>query len=272
MTTKKADEEIIRAFAETQDPQLREEAILSFLPLVYYVIGRLGFVANNEMDQDDLASHGVLGLIEAVDNYQLKYGTKFSTYAVPRIRGKILDYLRTRDWLPRSARKLAKQVQMAMRALHQQLHRAPTEEEIADHLGISLGDVQQALTHASHIVVSLDSFIPWLQEDSNQTSDDYLPDESQQEPAQLYREKSLKRWLKSAIQDLKEREQLILSLYYYEELTMREIGEVLGISESRVCQLHARLVMTLKAVYQEALESGQDAAPEVEPNEVIEHV
>ena len=121
-------------------------------------------------------------------------------------------------------------------------------------------------------MVSLDSFIPWLQEDSNQTSDDYLPDESQQEPAQLYREKSLKRWLKSAIQDLKEREQLILSLYYYEELTMREIGEVLGISESRVCQLHARLVMTLKAVYQEALESGQDAAPEVEPNEVIEHV
>lgn len=272
MTTREADEKIIRHYAETRDPQLREEAILSFVPLVHYVMGRLGFVANNQMDHDDLISQGVLGLIEAVDGYDLSYGTKFSTYAVPRIRGKILDYLRTRDWLPRSARKLTKQVQRAMRDLRQRLHRSPTEEEIAEHLGISTADVQQALTHASHVIVSLDSFIPWLQEDNNKTAEDFIPDEDQQEPDRLVEDQDLKDWLRRAIEGLAEREQIILSLYYYEELTLREIGEVLGISESRVCQLHARTVMNLKTIFNQQVREQHKLEKAMDQPEVIEHV
>lgn len=269
MTTKKTDEHLIREFAETRDPGLREEAVLSFLPLVYYVIGRLGFTASSEMDRDDLISQGVLGLIEAVDHYDLNYGTKFSTYAVPKIRGKILDYLRNRDWLPRQARQLTKQVQEAVRSLHQLLKRPPTDQEVAGHLGLEVEQVQQALTHASHVVVSLDSLIPWL-EGENSLVEDYLADDSGKGPSQMYREKAVRHWLKSAVRGLEEREQLILSLYYYEELTMREIGEVLEISESRVCQLHARSLLNLRAVLEHELD-GETQTGAVS-REVIEHV
>jgi RNA polymerase sigma factor for flagellar operon FliA len=269
MSSKQTDENLIRKFAETRDPALREEAVLSFLPLVYYVIGRLGFTANSEMDRDDLISQGVVGLIEAVDHYDLRYGTKFSTYAVPKIRGKILDHLRNRDWLPRQARQLTKQVQEAVRVLHQRLKRSPTEQEIAGYLGLEVEQVQQALTHASHVVVSLDSLVPWL-EGENSLVEDSLADDSQSTPSQVYREKALQGWLKSAVLSLEEREQLLLSLYYYEELTMREIGEVLGISESRVCQLHARALLSLRAVLEEYLD--EDTQTEAASREVVEHV
>lgn len=250
MTDHKADEKVIARFAQTRDPGLREEAILCFIPLVHYVLGRLGFKANSEMDHDDLLSQGVVGLIEAVDNYDLSYGTKFSTYAVPRIRGKILDYLRTRDWLPRSARNRVKAVQRAMHDLRNQYQRSPTDEEIAQHLGLKLAEVHQALTYANLVIVSLDSFVPWLEEDG-ETYDEFIPGDEKQDPANLYDEKSLKQRLGKAIRRLDEREQLILSLYYHEELTMREIGEVLGISESRICQLHARSILEIKAIIQE---------------------
>lgn len=269
MRNHKADEEIIARFARTRDPGLREEAVLCFIPLVHYVLGRLGFKANSEMEQDDLLSQGVVGLIEAVDNYDLSFGTKFSTYAVPRIRGKILDYLRTRDWLPRSARNRVKAVQRAMHELRNQYQRSPTDEELAQYLGLTLEEIQQALTYASVVIVSLDSFMPWLEEDG-ETYDEYIPGDEQQDPAFLYDEKSLKSQLGNAIRSLDEREQLVLSLYYYEELTMREIGEVLGVSESRVCQLHARAVINIKTIFQADVQSQLQ---EIKPGqEAVKHV
>jgi len=160
------NERIIIQYAETRDSQLREEAIINFLPIVHYVMGRLVYKPLDPMDYDDLVSQGVMGLIEAVDNYDLSYDTKFSTYAVPRIRGKILDYLRKRDWLPRSARTCVKAIQQAMKTLRHQLGRVPTNEEIAQNLDLKVKDVQQALTYASVVIVSLDSFVPWLQDES----------------------------------------------------------------------------------------------------------
>jgi RNA polymerase sigma factor for flagellar operon FliA len=270
MTEKTADEKIITQYARTRDPKLREEAILGFIPLVHYVLGRLGFKPNNIMDHDDLVSQGVIGLIEAVDHYDLSYGTKFSTYAVPRIRGKILDFLRTRDWLPRTARKQVKDVQGAIEALRHRNQRAPADEEIARYLDLPVDEVHQALTYASQVIVSLDSFIPWLEEEG-ETYEEYISAEDDQDPSLLYQEKALRVWLDSAIRRLDRRDQVILSLYYYDELTLREIGEVLGISESRVCQLHARAVMDLKTLFKEEQMAYDRTAESEGKREVIKH-
>jgi RNA polymerase sigma factor for flagellar operon FliA len=214
-----------------------------------------------------------MGLIEAVDNYDLSYGTKFSTYAVPRIRGKILDYLRKRDWLPRSARTCVKAIQQAMKTLRYQLGRVPTNEEIAQNLDLKVKDVQQALTYASVVIVSLDSFVPWLQDES-ETFEEYIVDEKQKDPSQLYYEKALKERLGEALRKLEDRDQIILSLYYFEELTLKEIGEVIGVSESRVCQLHARAVIDLKNLFAEESQNRKQAvgSSSIEQSEVLRHV
>jgi len=267
------NERIITQYAETRDPQLREKAIICFLPIVHFVLGRLGYKAYNRMDYEDLVSQGVLGLIEAVDHFDISYGTKFSTYAVPRVRGKILDFLRMRDWLPRSARERVKSVQLAMKELRGKRGRMPTDEEIAQHLDMQVKHVQQSLIYANQVFVSLDSYLPWLQDESD-TFDEYLQDENQSDPSQIYFEKSLKEQLVHAMKQMEERDQIILSLYYYEELTMREIGEVIGVSESRVCQLHARAVMDLKNILSQGDGSNRMAEEGIplKESEVLRHV
>ncbi len=235
---------------------LREEIILRYVPLVRFVLGRLGIERSAEYE--DLVSQGLLGLIDAVDHYDTTRGTSFSTYATYRIRGRVLDGLRSLDLLSRPARRRVRQVQGAITDLHQQLGRTPEEDEIASHLGIDSRALRTTLADASTVLLSLDE-----PGNDDEETDRYesLPAEID-DPLETLAKGDLRTELIRAIADLPEREQQILSLYYRDELTMKEIGEVVGLSESRVCQLHGKAVLTLRGVMSlETAHAETKAAP-----------
>lgn len=239
------DAEQLARFVATRDPEAREALILRYVPLVHFVLNRLGISPVQGADYDDLAGYGLLGLIEAVDRYDPAHGTQFSTYATLRIRGRVLDQLRASDWLSRAARRRAREVQAAMTLLWGQLGRAPTDEELAAHLSLDLPQLRQSLADASHVLLSLDA--TRTDEDDDTSLYEVLADPNQIDPDEAALEQDLQTRLQQALRDLPEREQLVLSLYYYELLTLKEIGAVLDLSESRVCQLHARAVLSLRA-------------------------
>jgi RNA polymerase sigma factor for flagellar operon FliA len=245
MVLRADDTEMIAQYCATHDPGLREEIILRYVPLVHYVLGRLGFSLSLGADYDDAASQSLLGLIEAVDRYEPIYGTQFSTYATLRIRGRAIDHLRSRDWLSRGARKRARQVQQGKQSLFEKLQRIPTEAELAEALSLDLPKVQRALVDSSRIILSLDAEVNGGSEEEANLHE-LLPDDDQVEPSKVLEEEELKSILADTLRELPKREQLILSLYYYDELTFKEIGAVLEISESRVCQLHSHIVTMLK--------------------------
>jgi RNA polymerase sigma factor for flagellar operon FliA len=247
MDSHKRDADLFARYNTNRDPTIREEIILNYLPLVHFVLGRLNFSQSMGADYEDAASQGLIGLIEAIERYDPSFGTQFSTYATLRIRGRVLDHLRSLDWLSRTARKRARSVQQAITHLWGELHRAPTDDELASYLGMNQASLQKALVDANHVIISMDSEYP-KDGDSETSLHDVLADENQTNPAELFEDKELKEHLILAIKDLNERQQILLSLYYYEELTLKEIGAVLSVSESRVCQLHARAVMDLKSI------------------------
>jgi RNA polymerase sigma factor for flagellar operon FliA len=207
----------------------------------------MGITQERGSDYEDLAHQGLLGLIDAVDHFDPKFNTRFSTYASLRIRGKILDYLRTTDWMPRTARKRTRLIQKTISTLWSENSREPTEGEIASHLGVKVEDVQNGLADANRIMVSLDMMVDGDQ-DGDGSLYDRLGDEKQDNPSDVFEKESLMEEMSDAIHNLPEREQLVLSLYYNEGLTFKEIGKVMDITESRVCQLHARTIISLKAM------------------------
>ena len=246
MELKRDDAELIGRYAATQDAGLREEIILRYIPLVHFVLGRLGLSQSMGADYEDAASQGLLGLIEAVDRYDASHGAQFSTYATLRVRGKVIDHLRSLDWLARGARQRARQVQNAMAELWEKNQRPPTDGELASHLHLDLARLRQSLLDSSRTIVSLDAIVPGPGEE-DACLHELLPDESQAETAEAFEEKELITRLIEALQRMPERERLVLSLYYYEELTFKEICALLEVSESRVCQLHGRAILSLKA-------------------------
>ena len=246
MRSEKEDAELITRYLKTRDPALQEQIILRYVPLVHFVLGRLGFSQSGAMDYEDAIGQGIIGLIEALNRYDPSFGTVFSTYATLRVRGHILDYLRSLDWLSRSARQRAKAVQGATTHLWIKLNRNPSDEELASYLNMDISQLQQALVDSSRVMISLDNVSE--SEEAEETSlHEVLADEGQPNPSTLFEEKELQGRLVDGLKKLSEREQLLLSLYYYEELTLKEIGAVLGVSESRVSQLHARAMMSLRA-------------------------
>jgi RNA polymerase sigma factor for flagellar operon FliA len=257
MATKSEDQEIILQFFSTRDPALREKLVLRYVPLVHYALGRLGLSMATTPDYDDAVSQGLLALIDAVDRYNPSHGAQFSTYAILRVRGGVLDYLRSQDWLSRSARKRTRQLQNATNDMWQRLGRMPSENELAEQLGLSMTDLQRAMVDASTVMVSLDQMGEGG-DDEEVTLHEVLADDKQLDPSSAFDEQELGVNLLSAIKSLPEREQLVLSLYYYEELTLKEIGEVLQVSESRVCQLHARAMMTLRAGFAQGRSPRRD--------------
>jgi RNA polymerase sigma factor for flagellar operon FliA len=242
----RVETDLIERFTLTRDPALREEIIVRYIPLVHFMLGRLGFSQSNGSEYEDLVNQGLLGLIEAVDHFNSSYGTKLSTYATLKIRSKVLDYLRELDWLPRTARQRVRAVQEAVTHLERELHREPTEQEIAAHLNFDMDTLQQTMIDSSHTVVSLDETL-----DDNEESGgmffERLQDDKQEDPSQEFETRDMHQHMVEALKSLSEREQMVLSLYYFEELTFKEIGRVLGVTESRVCQLHGRAVINLKA-------------------------
>ena len=244
----KTDTDLVELYFKTRDPALREAVILHFTPLVHFVLGRLGLSRSTTDEYDDLQSQGVMGLIEAVDHFKPEFGTKLSTYATFKIRGKILDYLRGMDWLSRSARQKVRSVQVATRELEHSLNRLPNDEELAQHMQINMETLQQIQQDSSHSVVSLDVDDADESEDSAGPLHERLTDEHQVNPSNSSEQREMQRLLAGALKLLPDREQLVLSLYYYEELTFKEIGKTLDISESRVCQIHGRAMMNLKSL------------------------
>jgi len=191
-------------YGKTKDHKIREELIVHFLYLVKYVAGRLFASYSSHVEFDDLASYGVFGLIDAIDKYDVSRNVKFETYAQLRIRGAIIDHLREIDWLPRSVRQKAKELERAYSELENELGRSATDQEIADKLGVSIDVFHKKIsTVSTYSLVSLDDL-------------------------------------------LEQKERRIVELYYYEELTYKEIGKILSISESRVSQLHTKAILKLR--------------------------
>lgn len=233
-------------YAESHDPGLREQLILQYAPLVKYVIGRLAISLPAILDYEDILSYGTIGLIEAVERFDQTKGVKFETYAISRVRGSIIDALRALDRLPRSVRQKAREAEAATSRLSTALGRTPTDQEVARELGISVERYLQDMVDASWVTVSLETVGP-VDDDEDTPGEIAVADPGAEDVTVGIEREELIGELAEAIQELPDREQLVLSLYYKEELTMREISKVLGVSESRVCQLHARALTRLRA-------------------------
>jgi len=243
-----------RRYKEDGDETARERLVVAYSPMVKFVAGRLGAGLPSHVEDADLISYGLGGLIGAIERFEPERGIKFETFAMTRIRGAIIDELRSLDWVPRSVRSRAREIETAQAKLEHQLQRAPTEAELAGKLGLSEEELQASLLEiANSSVYALDEL--WTVSDSSgdQVSLlDTIADEGSADPQEALATSEVKDRLTEAIGGLPEREQLVVALYYYENLTLREIGEVLGVTESRVSQLHTKAVMRLKSHMQQA--------------------
>jgi RNA polymerase sigma factor for flagellar operon FliA len=227
---------------------------------VKYVAGRMASGLPAHVEEADLISYGLLGLISAIERFDPGREIKFETFAVTRIKGSIIDELRSLDWVPRSVRAKAREIEKANAQLENELQRAPSDQEMAEKLEVTVEEFQETLTRISNSsVVALDELWTVSDASGDQVSLlDTIQDPQGLDPAQEMDATEMKDHLADAIARLPEREKLVVALYYYENLTLREIGEVLGVTESRVSQLHTKAVLRLKSRLQaESADSGQ---------------
>src|SRR3954471_8522021 len=235
-------------FKRTKDRGLRDRLILTYAPLVKYVAGKLGSGLPAHIDDGDLVSYGLLGLIKAIDRYDPDREIKFETYAIARIRGAIIDELRALDWVPRSVRARARQIERAIGELEAKLGRAPTHEEVSARVGITVEELDESLADISRSsIAALDELWSVSGEGDQGSLLDTLEDTGSIQPAEALDEAEIRETLADAISRLPEREEIVVTLSSYEELTLREIGEVLGVTESRVSQLHTKAGLRLKS-------------------------
>ncbi|MDP3439155.1 MAG: RNA polymerase sigma factor FliA [Azonexus sp.] len=224
----------------------REQLVQRFVPLVkriaYHLMARLP--ANVQFD--DLVQNGMLGLLDAMDRFEDGFGAQFETYATQRIRGAMLDGLRENDWLPRNLRRELRRIEGAINALEHTHGRAPSERELAETLGMSLAEYQKTLQDArGHQLVYFDDF-------AGEGDEDFLErhfTDNDADPSNILEDKNVKASLVKAIDRLPEREKLMMALYYEQELNLREIGEVMGVTESRICQLHTQAIARLRSQF-----------------------
>ncbi len=239
---------IWQRYKEDNAPDARERLILNYSPLVKYVAGRLAATLPQTVDTADLISYGMFGLIDAIEKFDLSREIKFETYAMSRIKGAIIDELRAVDWVPRSVRHKAKELERAYIALENRLKRVPTDEEVAQVLGITIKDLNEIVKQLSHTsVVALEEL--WsvgFDKDEKVSLLDTIEDTTSKDPYELLETSEIKKILGQAIENLPYREKTVIALYYYEGLTLREIGEILGVTESRVSQLHTKAVLRLR--------------------------
>ena len=241
--------ELWERYRDGGDPDVREKLILQYAPLVKYVAGRVGVGLPSSIEHGDLVSYGMFGLIDAIERFDLEKGVKFETYAITRIRGAIIDELRSVDWVPRSVRSKARAIDKAMQHLEGKLKRTPTDEELAVEVGVSLNDLQDMLEKVSFTsVVALDEALNVGGEDGGRVAlVDTLQDLTSVGPEENVDDVETKRLLVEAIERLSEREQKVVALYYFEGLTLAQIGGILGVTESRICQIHTKAVLSLRS-------------------------
>ncbi len=232
-------------YSQKQDSETREALIIEYVPLVKLVSGRVSMYLGYTVEYEDLVSYGIFGLIDAIDKFDYRKGIKFETYASLRIRGAILDQIRKMDWIPRSVRQKQRQIDAAITKLESAEDKTATDEEIAKELDISLEEyyVWQGQTKVTGIA-SIDEFVEQGIEVRAFDNQKYADNE----PEKVYEKEELKNLLKESLDKLTEKERMVVVLYYYEELTLKEISSVLEVSESRVSQLHTKALQKMKQI------------------------
>ena len=235
-----------QAFGERRAQELRDRLVLHYAPLVKYVAGRVGTGLPSHVEVSDLIQSGIFGLVDAIEKFEPERGLKFETYAMQRIRGAILDDLRAQDWVPRSVRSRARDVERALERLEAKLQRTATDAELAEELELSTDDLRELFAQLQMTsVVALDDLIGAGQSTSSLA--ETLPDDRAEDPVAALVDRDSRRQLAEAVERLSDRDRIVVTLYYFENLTLAEIGKVLGVTESRVCQLHTRAVLRLRS-------------------------
>ncbi len=243
----RGDQDLWRAYKVNGDKGARDELIVKYAPLVKYVAGRMAIHLARRVEEDDLIGYGACGLIDAIQRFDPWRGVRFETYAIARIRGAMIDGLRAMDWVPASLRQKSKQVEKAMRDLENRLGRSATDEEIAAELGWTMDEFYSRMNAlAGTSILSVEDIWTNAEEQTGLGTPD-MKDEKAANPLDEAEWISKKEELAQAIQNLPERERIVVTLYYYEGLTVKEIAQVLGVSPSRVSQIHTRAVMRLRA-------------------------
>ena len=239
-------------FKRSASADARERLILHYAPLVKYVASRVATGLPASVEQADLVSYGMFGLIDALEKFEPARGNKFETYAIPRIKGAIIDELRAMDWVPRSVRFKAREIEKAYSDLESMLKRAPTEKEIAERLGVSVRELHDVINQISFVsVLALDELLSVGSDRGEQVSLlDTLADKAT-DPTTGLEGQETRGLLAAAINSLSEREKIVVTLYYFEGLTLAEIGDILGVTESRVCQIHTKAVNQLRLQFVE---------------------
>lgn len=238
-------------FKSEGSAKAREQLILHYAPLVKFVAGRLAAGLPQTVEQADLVSYGIFGLMDALEKFDRSREIKFETYAVPRIKGAIIDELRAMDWVPRSIRSKARQVDKASTELEAKLGRAPTDEEVAERMGLELEELHDVVGQISFVsVMALEETVAGGDDRSEGRSLlDTLSDAGLGGPSAGMEEHEMRGILSASINSLPEREKIVVTLYYFEGMTLAEIGDILGVTESRICQIHTKAVGHLRDLY-----------------------
>jgi len=248
-------EEIWLRYEKSKEPKIKEELIVKYISLVKYVAGRLMLSLPPSVEQGDLESAGIMGLIDAIERYNPRLGVKFESYAIPRIKGAILDELRKLDWVPRSIRSKARGLEKVIFQIESEKGETATDEEICKKLNVSFEEYYDMLREiGSSSLLSLDEAI-YNDDGGTGSLHEVIEDKDAENPIEDISREELKQLMIKAIDDLPEIERLVIALYYYEELTLHEIGQVLQLSESRISQIHTKTILSLKGRLREALKA-----------------
>ncbi len=238
-------------YAKTKDGKIKEQLIIEYSQVVKYVAGRLSIYLGSNVEFDDLVGYGVFGLIDAIDKFDLDKGIKFETYASLRIRGAILDNIRKMDWIPRSVRKKQKSIETAYQKLESELGRYVEDEDMADELGISVEEYHKWQDQTKALMLtSLEDHI----EKGGEANMEHLGKSRFVAPEANIEKEELKSMLIKAIEGLTDKERKVITLYYYEELTLKEISHIMEVSESRISQLHTKALRKMRGILGENVE------------------
>lgn len=234
-------EELWKRYAQTKSRSIKEQLIEEYVELVKIVAGRMYNFYGSKIEYDDLVGFGVMGLIDSIERFDLSKNTKFETYAQIRIKGTIIDNIRKLDWIPRSLRKKSKDIQNGMIKLENKLGRTPSNVELSQHLNISLKELESALSDISNFnMTSLEDLL------ANKGEYNIDKDRVNNTPEQIFEKREIKEILSSIVDVLPEQEKTVVSLYYYEELTYKEVGYIMELSESRISQIHSKAILMVK--------------------------
>lgn len=241
------DKDLWLEYKKTGSLEIRETLVLKYIPLVKYVVGKIIVNLPNNVEYEDLVEYGIIGLLDAINKFDVTKNINFKTYAVTRVRGSIYDELRVQDWVPRSVRKTAKDIERAYIEIERKTGRSATEEEVCELLNITIKELNDTFSKVSMGNISSLDDIVYDGGESKTELVDTLEDVKAENPQENLEKDELKKALVEKLMELSEKERMVITLYYHEDLTLREIGTILDISESRVSQIHSKTVMKLRA-------------------------